>query len=104
MVRSSVSSSFVLESFEHVPAGPGVALARVAGRAEQPVGAVALLIDDGRKAHGVAPLSARDGDSGRWAFSVRARAAADPRTAWALELGEGFVVDLPRPEPRRIAG
>src|SRR3954447_8427665 len=89
VVRSSVSSSFVLESFEHVPAGSGVALARVAGRAEEPLGAVALLIDDGREVRRVAPLSAPQADSGRWAFSVPATAGGAARPAWAAGPGGG---------------
>src|SRR3954452_21092536 len=102
MVRSSVSESFDLETFEHVPAGPGIALARVAGRAEGPVGPVALLIDDGRAVHRAAPLTAPDADSGRRGISVPGAGVADPRTAWALELGDGAVVGLPRPQTRRI--
>src|SRR5947209_16941577 len=107
---------FELEAFEQVQATSSTALLRLSGRWHSPsrerLTPPLLLIDDGRRTHrvaalpgpdDVAPLAAPDGPGWRAAFSARLELLAGASAAFALDLGDYSILDLPRPT-RRGAG
>ena len=94
-------SAIELQGFERIDASPGTALLRVTGthagtkKKRRPL---TLVIDDGSQLHRLAPLPAPpdSGDMLRVAFSAPV-ALLGGRTAFALDLGRGEIVDLPAP-------
>src|SRR5262249_20272746 len=93
-----------LEQFERIEAAPDRALLRVAARPDARRagnGPPTLVIDDGARLHRLAPLPAPADPTGlmRAAYSAPV-ALLQGRTACALELGGGAVVDLPAPTRR----
>lgn len=108
---------FELTSIEHVPAGPDVALVRVAGlwRSAEPVELFAphLLVDGGEGPKRIRPLPAPDGagpkagpqpDAWRAAYPVPAGLVSARGTSFALDAGAAGTVDLPRPSPAALTG
>ncbi len=107
-----MSTRFDVSSFELVHAAPGTALLRIAGRWTGPVrerlAPPMLVVDDGRRTHRLAalpgpddanPLSGPDSPPWRAAFAAPQELLGS-RTAFALDVGRGGLVDLPRPGAR----
>ena len=102
--------AFEVDRFERVDASAGTVLLRVAGTVRTagpvPAGAPSLVVDDGRARRRVPALpdprggAVADGGVVRAAFPVPSALLDAGRPAFALELGGGDVVDLPR--PRRV--
>jgi len=97
-------SSIVLENFERIEATPETALLRIAGHVsghgslEPP----ALLIGESRPRR-LVPLPAPPNPPGVLRAAYRApRTVLEGESAFALELGEGVVVDLPSPRLARL--
>jgi chemotaxis protein MotB len=98
------SSSIELELFEQVVATPGTALLRLAARAPDVDGARAstLVVDDGRTQHRLRPIPQPPDQSGllRAAYTAPLQMLVG-RVAFALELPDGSVLDLPSPTRSR---
>src|SRR3954452_20623643 len=94
--------SYVLDAFEVVAAPGGRLLARVAGRWEEGAPPVtALVVDAGRTVHRAALLPAPPATPPEWRGGfVLPQETIAPRAAYALELEDGTLVDLPTPRVR----
>jgi hypothetical protein len=110
-----MSVRFEVEGFEQVQATPGTALLRLSGRWQAEVrerlAPPMLVIDDGRRTHRVAalpgpdeanPLAGPDAPLWRAAFAAPA-ALLGSRCAFALDVGRGGLIDIPRPGARAAA-
>lgn len=98
------SSSIELELFEQVDATPGTALLRLAARPSDVDGvrASTLVVDDGRTQHRLTPIPQPADASGllRAAYAAPLKMLVG-RVAFALELPDGSVRDLPSPTRSR---
>src|SRR5436309_2309567 len=100
-----MAARFELEGFERVDATAERALLRVNARMGGNGGSPpALVVDDGQQLHRLTPLPSPPGEPGalRAAYSAPVALLAG-RTAFALELASGEMVDLPAPARRRTA-
>src|SRR4051812_46778037 len=93
--------SYVLDAFEVVAAPGGRLLARVSGRWEaEAAPVVALVIDAGRSVDRAPLLPGPPGPAHAFALPTE---AITPRAAFALELADGTLIDLPAPRVRALA-
>lgn len=106
---------FEVSSFEQVQVTPGTALLRIVGRWQGPVrerlAPPMLVVDDGRRTHRLAalpgpddanPLAGPDPPQWRAAFAAPV-ALLGGRSAFALDVGRGGLLDIPRPGVRASA-
>ncbi len=105
---------FEVSSFEQVQATPGTVLLRIGGAWLGPVrerlAPPMLVIDDGRRTHRVAALPGPDDanplagpEPTQWRAAYAApEALLGGRPAFALDIGRGGLIDIPRPGVRTI--
>src|SRR3954453_23410754 len=92
--------SYVLDAFEVVAAPGGGLLARVPGRWEAEASEISALVIDGRTVTRAPLLPGPSGPTHAFALPPD---AIVPRAAYALELADGTLVDLPTPRVRTLA-
>ena len=99
------SSSFELEDFELVEAGPGTALLRIAAHAGLPQAGrpLDLVIERAGKHHRLTPLPAPPDASGMFRVAFTAPSAIVAGAQFSLELPDGSRVLLPAPRRRLSA-
>jgi hypothetical protein len=105
-----VPSGLELDRFEQVLTGEDRVLLRVLGRYHGQPGAAALdavlIADDGLHVHRHKPLPDLAAGTGSYAwragFDVALDLLEDRRVAFAIETGEGILLDLPHPEEHHL--